>query len=173
MEKSGGNGFSVGLGLTNECNLACAHCYRDTGRIDRLSLDDVRRVCENVPVRSVNLGTGENGLHPEFHAILRYLRDRGTTIALTSNGYTAAVLSDDELRSFADLEFSLDFATQQEQDSWRGPGNWRLVLDQTARARRLGVPVTIIAVMMRTNHDKLPEIGALAARHGASFRVNV
>ena len=66
MGKSSGNAFSVGLGLTNECDLACAHCYRDTGRIDRLSLDDVRRVCENVPVRSVNLGTGENGLHPEF-----------------------------------------------------------------------------------------------------------
>ncbi len=173
MGKSSGNGFSVGLGLTNECNLACAHCYRDTGRIDRLSLDDVRRVCENVPVGSVNLGTGENGLHPEFHAILEYLRERGTMVALTSNGYTAAVLNDDELRSFADVEFSLDFATEREQDSWRGPGNWRLVLDQTARALRLGVSVTIIAVMMRTNYDKLPEIGALAARHGANFRVNV
>ena len=95
------------------------------------------------------------------------------TIALTSNGYTAAVLSDNELRSFADLEFSLDFATEREQDSWRGPGNWRLVLDQTARALSLGVSVTIIAVMMRTNYDKLTEIGALAARHGANFRVNV
>jgi len=173
MEKSSDNGFSVGLGLTNECNLACAHCYRDTGRTDRLSLDDVRRVCESVPIRSVNLGTGENGLHPEFHAILQYLRDRGTTIALTSNGYSAAVLSDDELRSFADLEFSLDFATEREQDIWRGPGNWRLVLDQTARVLGLGITVTIIAVMMRTNYDKLPEIGALAARHGANFRVNV
>src|SRR5262245_64695166 len=173
VEKSLGSGFSVGLGMTNECDLACAHCYRDTGRMDRLSLDDVRRVFENLPVRSVNLGTGENGLHPQFHEILGYLRERGTTTALTSNGYTAAVLSDDELRSFADLEFSLDFATEREQDSWRGPGNWRLVLDQTARALRLGVPVTIIAVMMRTNYDKLPAIGALAARQGANFRVNV
>ena len=173
MEKSTGDGFSVGLGLTNDCNLACAHCYRDTDRIDHLSLDDVRRICESVPVRSVNLGTGENGLHPEFHTILRYLRERGTTLALTSNGYTAAVLSENELHSFSDLEFSLDFATEQEQDFWRGPGNWRLVLDQTARALRLGVRVTIIAVMMRTNYDKLPEIAALAARHGANFRVNV
>ncbi len=173
MENSGGNGFSIGLGLTNECNLACAHCYRDTGRIDRLSLEDVRRVCESVPVRSVNLGTGENGLHPELHAILDYLRERGTTIALTSNGYSAAVLSDDELRAFNDLEFSLDFATELEQDSWRGAGNWQLVLDQTARVLALGVSVTIIAVMMRTNYDKLPEIGAVAARHGANFRVNV
>src|ERR1700733_5599164 len=108
MEKSAVKGFFIGLGLTNDCNLTCAHCYRDTGRVDRLSLADVRRVCESVPVRWVNLGTGENGLHPEFHAILRYLRERGTTIALTSNGYSAAVLSDDELRAFADLEFSLD-----------------------------------------------------------------
>ena len=173
VEKSAGDGFSVGLGLTNECNLACAHCYRDTGSIDRLSLDDVRRVFESVPVRSVNLGTGENGLHPEFRAILRYLRERGTTIALTSNGYTAEVLSDDELCSFADIEFSLDFATEREQDAWRGPGNWRLVLDQTTRALRLGVSTTIIAVMMRTNYDKLSDIGSLAAQHGANFRVNV
>ncbi len=173
MEKAAANGFSIGLGLTNECNLACAHCYRDTDRIDRLTLDDVRRVCESVPVRSVNLGTGENGLHPEFHAILQYLRERGTTIALTSNGYTAAVLSDDELRIFADIEFSLDFTTEREQDSWRGPGSWRLVLDQTERALSLGVPVTIIAVMMRTNYAKLPDLGALASRLGANFRVNV
>jgi radical SAM protein with 4Fe4S-binding SPASM domain len=173
VEKSASNGFSVGLGLTNECNLACAHCYRDTGRIDRLSLDDVRRVCESLPIRSVNLGTGENGLHPEFHSILRYLRARGTTIALTSNGYTAAALTDDDLRSFADIEFSLDFATEQKQDTWRGPGNWRLVLDQTTRALRLGVPVTIIAVMMRTNYNELAAIAALASRHGLNFRINV
>jgi hypothetical protein len=32
--KAGSNGFAVGLGLTNECNLACAHGYRDTGCVD-------------------------------------------------------------------------------------------------------------------------------------------
>src|SRR5271168_796686 len=144
MEQSAGNGFAIGLGLTNDCNLACAHCYRDTGRVDRLSLDDVRRVCESVPIRSVNLGTGENGLHPEFHTILRYLRERDTAVALTSNGYSTAVLSDEELHALADVEFSLDFATESEQDCWRGPGNWQLVLDQTARCLGLGVSVTII-----------------------------
>ncbi|MGA2408926.1 MAG: radical SAM protein [Candidatus Binataceae bacterium] len=173
MGQSAGNGFAIGLGLTNDCNLSCAHCYRDTGHVDRLSLADVRRVCESVPVKSINLGTGENGLHPEFQAILRYLRERGTAIALTSNGYSTAVLSDEELGSFADIEFSLDFATEPEQDAWRGAGNWRLVLEQAARCRRLRVPVTIIAVMMRTNYDKLSAIGAVAAAQGANFRINI
>ena len=30
-------GFAIGLGLTNECNLACSFCYRDPARVDRLS----------------------------------------------------------------------------------------------------------------------------------------
>src|SRR5712692_422144 len=64
MEKSSGNGFSIGLGLTNDCNLACAHCYRDTGRIDRLSLAQVRTICECLPIGSMGFGTGENALHP-------------------------------------------------------------------------------------------------------------
>ena len=169
----GSDSFSIGLGLTNDCNLACAHCYRDIDRIDRLTLDDVRRICDSVPVRAINLGTGENGLHPDFRAILCYLRNRGIATALTSNGYSAAALDNRELGWLTDLEFSLDFATEKEQDSWRGPGNWRLVFEQAVRAQKLGVVVTIVAVMMRTNYDRLADIGSLATKHGANFRVNV
>jgi len=56
--------FSVGIGLTNECNLRCAHCYRSDMVVERLALADVERVCLGIPLRSVNLGVGENGLHP-------------------------------------------------------------------------------------------------------------
>jgi radical SAM protein with 4Fe4S-binding SPASM domain len=169
----GSSGFAVGLGLTNDCNLACAHCYRETERVDRLSLADVRRICDILPIRAVNLGTGENALHPEFKAILRELRARGLVVSLTSNGYSTSVLDDEELRTFRHVEFSLDFATESEQDAWRGPGNWALVLRETARARGLGVAVTVVAVMMRTNYDRLPAIARVAAAHGAAFRVNV
>jgi MoaA/NifB/PqqE/SkfB family radical SAM enzyme len=67
--------IALGLGLANECNLACAFCYRDPTRADRLPLDQVKAVMERLPVRSVNLGTGENGMHPDFKAILAYLQN--------------------------------------------------------------------------------------------------
>src|SRR5260370_528730 len=38
--------IALGLGLTNECNLACSFCYRDPTRADRLSLDQVKSVME-------------------------------------------------------------------------------------------------------------------------------
>ncbi len=168
-----GSGISLGLGLTNECNLSCAFCYRDPSRTDRLSLDQVKSVMECLPIRSVNLGTGENGMHPEFKSILEYLQSQPAKITITSNGHSVAVLEDDELRTFHDVEFSLDYPSEAEQDAQRGPGNWALVHEQATRCLRLGVPVTIIAVMMKSNYLKLAEVARVAKRFHAPLRVNV
>jgi radical SAM protein with 4Fe4S-binding SPASM domain len=165
--------ISLGLGLTNECNLSCAFCYRDPTRTDRLSLDQVKRVMERLPVRSVNLGTGENGMHPDFRAILDYLRTQPIKLTITSNGHSVAVLQDDELRAFHDIEFSLDYPTEAEQDALRGSGNWELIHQQAERCVKLGVPVTIIAVMMKANYLRLAEVARVAKKFDAPLRVNV
>ena len=165
--------FALGLGLTNECNLACSFCYRDPARTDRLSLEQVRSVMESLPVRSVNLGTGENGMHPQFREILAYLRTWPVKLTITSNGHSAAVLTDDELRAFHDVEFSLDYPTEREQDAQRGSGNWTLVHNQAARCVRLGIPVTFIAVMMKANYLCLAEVARVAKSYESPLRVNV
>jgi radical SAM protein with 4Fe4S-binding SPASM domain len=166
-------GLALGLGLTNECNLACAFCYRDPTRADRLSLDQVKSVMERLPVRSVNLGTGENGMHPDFRAILAYLRTQPVKLTITSNGHSIAVLEDSELRAFHDIEFSLDYPTQAEQDAQRGPGNWALIHDQAKRCVELGIPVTVIAVMMKSNYLRLADVARVAKQFDAPLRVNV
>jgi radical SAM protein with 4Fe4S-binding SPASM domain len=166
-------GIALGLGLTNECNLACAFCYRDPTRADRLCLDQVKSVLESLPVRSVNLGTGENGMHPDFKAILAYLRTKPVKLTITSNGHSVAVLEDNELSTFHDIEFSLDYAAQAEQDAQRGHGNWELIHQQAKRCRRLGIPVTIIAVMMKSNYLRLTDVARVAKQFDAPLRVNV
>src|SRR5205085_5238121 len=113
--------------------LAFSFWYRDPTRADRLSLDQVMAVMERLPVRSVNLGTGEYGMHPDFKAILAYLRTKPVKLTITSNGHSVAVLEDQELRAFHDIEFSLDYATQTEQDTQRGEGNWALIHRQAER----------------------------------------
>lgn len=166
-------GFALGLGLTNECNLACAFCYRDPARVDRLSLEQVRAVMESLPVRSVNLGTGENGMHPQFREILAYLRTLPVKLTITSNGHSAAVLNDDQLRAFHDVEFSLDYPTEAGQDAQRGAGNWALIHQQASRCVQLGIPVTFISVMMKSNYLGLAEVARVAKRYQAPLRVNV
>ena len=163
-------GISLGLGLTNECNLACAFCYRDPAASDRLSLDQVKSIMECMPIRSVNLGTGENGMHPDFRPILNYLGTQPVKLTITSNGHSVAVLGDAELRAFHDVEFSLDYASEAEQDAQRGPGNWALIHQQADRCVRLGIPVTFIAVMMKSNYRRMVEVARVAKRLEAPLR---
>jgi len=165
--------FSVGVGLTNECNLRCAHCYRPDRVVDRLSLLDVQAVCAAIPIKSVNLGVGENGLHPEYEAILDHLRRLAIKTSITSNGLSIQTLSDGGVKRFHSVEFSLDFPTQREHDAFRGPGNWKTVMAALERCAGLGVPVTVTAVMMRINYDRMAELARVAAARGAHLRVNI
>jgi radical SAM protein with 4Fe4S-binding SPASM domain len=165
--------FSVGLGLTNECNLRCPHCYRPDRVVQRLTPRDVREICESITVRSVNLGVGENGLHGEYAAILDDLWARGLRTSITSNGLSIQALDDAAVKRFHSVEFSLDFPLEREHDAFRGAGNWRTVMGALERCVGLGVPVTVTSVMMSINYDRLADLARLAATFAAHLRVNV
>src|SRR5258705_1102281 len=112
-------------------------------------------------------------MHPEFGALLDYLRSEPVKLTITSNGYSIAASDDTEVRAFHEVEFSLDYPTEAEQDQQRGSGNWRLIHEQAVRCRGLGVSVTFIAVMMRSNFDRLADIADIAKGYDAPLRINV
>lgn len=167
------SGYAIGIGLTNECDLSCAHCYRSQLQLNRLTLREVKQICQSIPVSSVNLGVGENGLHPQYHEILAWLHSQNIRVAVTSNGYSIEILSDEELSHLHSVEFSVDFPTEIEQDEWRSHGNWRKCWDGVVRCQRLGVKVAIIAVMMSTNYTRIGELAAVAAVHDCDLRFNL
>ncbi|MGD1968101.1 MAG: radical SAM protein [Desulfobacterales bacterium] len=164
---------SLGIGLTSDCNLNCAHCYRDQDHIENLTLNDIQTVCESIPISAIGFGTGENGLNPEYADIIEYLHSRKIKLSLASNGYTLSITPDEKLTYFSDVEFSVDFPDQQRQDAFRGQGNWQTVMDGITRCRRLGIRVSILAVLMNVNYKDLGKIAALSGSLGADFRVNV
>jgi MoaA/NifB/PqqE/SkfB family radical SAM enzyme len=165
-------GYSVGIGLTNDCNLKCAHCYRDTERITSLSLEQVKRICQSIPISSMGMGTGENALHPEFYPIVQYLHARGIRLSIASNGFSLTTVAEEILSAFQDVEVSIDFPTQAEQDAWRGDGNWTLIHQAIDRCSRLGIEVSILSTMMRPNYAKMDRLVALARQDGVNLRVN-
>jgi MoaA/NifB/PqqE/SkfB family radical SAM enzyme len=164
---------SVGIGMTNDCDLNCAHCYRPQGRVYQLSLDDVRSICEHLDAASFNLGTGESWLHPQFPEIVTFLAERGIKMSMASNGYSLNEMPVSLLRLFHDVEVSVDFATPQGQDTFRGAGNWVCVMSAIERCHAHGVEVTLLATMMRTNYDQMEGLVDLARDVGANLRVNV
>ena len=165
-------GYSLGIGLTNDCNLTCAHCYRDTQTIHNISLAQVKEICSSIPVDSVGLGTGENALNLEFNAIVSFLHGQGIRINIASNGYSLTVMPESILNMFSDVEVSIDYPKETEQDTQRGPGNWALVHQAIERCHRLGVEVSILSTLMCTNFDKMDQMVGLARSDGCNLRVN-
>ena len=166
--------YSIGLGLTDRCNLRCPHCYsRPRDGSTALPADSVRRLCKSLDIRSVNLGTGESGLHREFLETVKGIREEGIDVALTTNGYTVVRLSHQELRLFHDIVFSLDFPSQAENDSWRGNGSFQSVQTGIRRCQEAGVEVSVACCMMNRNYNRMDEMVELCARLGANLRINV
>ncbi|MGD8904637.1 MAG: radical SAM protein, partial [Anaerolineae bacterium] len=124
---------SVGIGITNDCNLSCAHCYRPQDRIYQISLEEIRTICETLDVASFNMGTGESLLHPQFPQMVEYLAGQGIKASMASNGYSLSEMSTSLLRLFHDVELSVDFASPQAQDAFRGAGNWDCVMQSLER----------------------------------------
>ena len=164
---------SVGIGLTNNCNLHCAHCYRDQSRVHNLTLEDIEKVCDSLEINSIGLGTGENGLNPQYLEIIEYLKARDIRLTLASNGYSLSVTPSEMLSCFDDVEFSLDFPDPKRQDAFRGDGNWQTIMEGVERCSRLDIRVSILAVLMNVNYQDQGNLARLAASFGADFRVNV
>lgn len=166
-------GYSVGIGLTNACNLACAHCYRPTERIDYVSLEQIRTICDALPVTSMGMGTGENLLHPQFAEIVPFLHERKVKLSIASNGHSLLNMGDELLAMFHDVEVSIDYPTGAQQDSLRGAGNWELVHAAIRHCQARGKPVSILCTLMCTNWHEMDEMVHLARGLGVMLRVNV
>ncbi len=112
---SGERTFSLGLGLTNECNLACSFCYRDPTRGRPLGPEQVRAVLDAARPLGQSRHRGERHASaiPEMVALLRA---EPIKLTITSNGHFHRGIDDAQVRAFADVEFSIDYPTREEQD---------------------------------------------------------
>ena len=62
--------------------------------------------------------------------LVRYVKT-----AITSNGFSLAMLTDEELSGFYSVELSFDFPTKEEMDEFRGEGPWEMAIGSLARCQ--------------------------------------
>nr|WP_092074061.1 radical SAM protein [Dendrosporobacter quercicolus]NSL47783.1 radical SAM protein [Dendrosporobacter quercicolus DSM 1736]SDM76478.1 radical SAM additional 4Fe4S-binding SPASM domain-containing protein [Dendrosporobacter quercicolus] len=165
--------FSIGIGITNKCNYNCSHCYSREDQTFELKYEDVEKLCKNLDITAINFGTGESGLHSEFDKITDYVYKKGIKMALTTNGYTVALLDDKQLKRFNDIDFSLDFAQKDNHDQFRGLGAANLVETGIERCKRLGVEASFACAMMKENYNVMDKMAEKARGIGVNLRVNV
>jgi MoaA/NifB/PqqE/SkfB family radical SAM enzyme len=165
--------------LTNVCNLHCAYCIRDEDALyhtpaNFLSVDLLRRVMrdarEAYGVAYVSFTGGEVTIHPRFNEIIEAVAEEGLQFSFVTNGwlfdrvFPLVLKHRERVRAVA---FSLDGATREAHDRWRGEGSFVRIMRGVARCYMSGIPFLFKVGIRRDTVPQLQEIALLAARLGA------
>ena len=168
------NGYTIGIGVTDRCNAECPHCYsRPYDRFHDLDFELIRSLIDAIPIKSVNFGTGESILYERFTELVNELAGRGISLSLTTNGYTVAEITDEDLRKFHDIDFSLDFPDEKDNDNWRGKGAYKMVMEGVERCLKLGIEASLVGCLMKSNHSQMGRLAEKAIGMGLNLRINV
>ena len=174
MRAENGKAYTIGIGLTDRCNANCPQCYsRPRDKFHDIDIGQVKELVEKVPISSINFGTGESILHPDFRQIIRWLSKRDISLSLTTNGSTVQALADEDLHLFHDIDFSLDFPTAELNDEWRGSGSYDAVMSGVERCGELGIEISFVACLMKENHQYMGPLARMSSDAGINLRVNV
>ena len=165
--------------LTNVCNLRCSYCVRDEDALyhtpaNFFPVELMRRVArgarESYNVRYVSFTGGEATIHPRFGDIVEAVVGEGLEFSFVTNGwhfdrvYKLLLRHRERLRAVA---FSLDGATREAHDRWRGEGSFVRVMRAIACCYASKLPFILKVGVRRDTVPQLQDIALLAARLGA------
>jgi len=166
--------------LTNTCNLHCSYCLRDEDalyhdRADFLSMDLLKRVLREAVtvagITQVGFTGGEPTLHPNFSELIETCATAGIKSNFVTNGWHFEKLWPslvDQRHGLSHISFSIDGATRETHDHWRGQGSFVRLIQAFSRCQKVSLPFMIKTGIRRDTIEHLEEIALFAARMGAA-----
>lgn len=151
---------------TQNCNLACSHCYQNAGKTapDELTLPEKLDLVDQIAdmqVPLMALSGGEPMTGPHFWKVLEYM---GTKNFHTSVATNATLISKKNAARMAgcgldNVQISLDSVDPAKHDAFRGKGCWRATVQGIKNAvAQEGLEVSIASTITRDNLDELEDL---------------
>lgn len=167
--------------LTNRCNLQCSYCVRDDEALHALpaqflDVDLLSRIARDardaMGIEHVAFTGGEPTLHPRFGDVLACVGDLSLSCSFVTNGWLfdrvwPSIL--EHRSTVTHVSFSLDGATRESHDRWRGAGSFDRVIRAFSRCWVSQIPFHVKVVLRRDTVPALERVAMLAARLGAEL----
>ncbi len=139
------------LEITGRCQLACSHCYADsgpTGGHGSMTAADWARVIDDaaaVGVRRITMIGGEPTLHPELPGLVGQALNAGLTVEIYSNLLRVPDrLWPTLMRPGVSIATSYYASLPQEHDRITGrPGSWAQTRASIVEVLRRGIPLRV------------------------------
>lgn len=168
--------FEVSYELTNKCNLHCLHCLNSSGDEDpaALSTEKIFKLIDDlkkIQVTKMYLTGGEPSLHPDFDAIVTYIKSKNIEIALATNGMNIADKISIIKKTVSNVSISLD-GIGESHDKFRSTkGSFDNLIKSISLLRNNGIRVRISSMIWRENIDQLEQMILLAKKMGV-YRIH-
>ena len=168
----------LGVEFVNICNLHCAYCFRDEdmlyGKAHYLDVARLFGLIDSMPKTlkpiSISLTGGEPLLHPRFGEVVRGLDERRVRFKVVTNGWHFDRVYEDlraARKRLTGISFSVDGATREAHDAYRGAGSFDRVMKALALCDAARLPFQFNIVLRTDTVDQMERIAVLAARLGA------
>ena len=166
--------------LTNICNLHCSYCLRDEDALyhnpaNFLPLELFARVVrdarDSMGIDQVMFTGGEPTLHPDFGKLIAAVAELNLKCSFVTNGWhfeRVWPLVIEHRETVTHVSFSLDGASREMHDRWRGEGSFDRVVRAFSRCWASQFPFNVKVGIRRDTLPQLEAIALFAARLGAS-----
>lgn len=180
--------YNVGWGFTNSCNMNCKFCYSKETRkstTDTNYSDWIKFVDENHEyIDSINYGTGENALIDDFFEFILYVRENypNITQSLTSNGYIYEKVSKNKRlydiynKCIDEIDVSLDFATKEDHNYFRGQPNaydWAINTLKMLKKDHKKATIVFVGFEKTMSKENIDGLFKIAKKYNAIVRLNI
>ncbi len=176
--------LSIGVELTNHCNLNCPECLSGSGLMQRergfMDIELYKKIMKELGpyLFSINLYfQGEPMMHPQFFDFLRVLNNPGTVVS--TNGHFLDWDSSQKIvkSGLYKLIISLDGIDQKSYSVYRINGNFSTVLEgiinitEAKKKFKSALKTEIQFLVNRLNEHQIPEAKELAKRFDMNLRL--
>lgn len=170
----------MSIELTNVCNLHCSYCVRDEDNLYHtaarffpapLLRKIISRAKETYGISYVSFTGGEVTIHPQFEEIIEAVAAEGLQFSFVTNGwhfdrvYPLILRHREAVKLVA---FSLDGATREAHDHWRGSGSFTRVVRAITRCHASNIRFILKVGIRRDTVPYLKDFAMFAARLGAA-----
>lgn len=162
--------IELNIHITDRCNLKCTYCYNNFYKrnVRDIPRDDIFRIVDafkKLGILEVSLVGGEPFLHPDFPAIVEYIKSKNILCSSVTNGYF--------IRRHLETAKKLDMVCvsidgpEEVNDIVRGKGSYQKALEALEILRTHHINRGIRVTLHKYNLSSLEEIVGLAKRFDA------
>jgi radical SAM protein with 4Fe4S-binding SPASM domain len=163
--------YTAQIEITNTCNLACLHCFNNSGTPcpDELTTEEILcliDILSSMGVYEITLTGGEPMVHPDIFVIVEHARKTPMTVTIFTNG---TLIEQEHIKKFSKgVKFvvSVDSCYETTHDTFRGKkGALKKTLDSIHLLKDGEFPVRVSISLNNLNKNEIVDTIAYLREH--------